>query len=402
MDDRKHTLFITAVFLTGIMARILFLWSQPMLEDDYLFVVSAENYMERGQIGPSMIHHPYLRNILIYLSTKTLGKGPLGVYGPSLIAGILSVLILYLLSTEITKDRSVSLLAMFFLAIDPLHISFSRQAIQETTTLFFILLGLYLFFIFLKNNKTLFLTLSGISFGLGAASKWQALFPLLYCIVYLIISCKKDSIRYISHLTILPFTVYLMTFIPWFLRGYDIFEWINLQKQLYYLNKVLVNPVEEAIRNPGKPVLWFIVPTGYGMFTYAKNEPNVMIAIGNPLTWLLTVPGIIYLILSQERRKYLPIIMLFLISYIPLILASFNRDIYVLSAVSVIPFGFMAAALLIKKIGLRSQLIPAVYILLLLTISVLLYPLAIGKALDFSYLKFIVEQYNPHTGVDLR
>lgn len=396
MAHRKYVFLIIAVFFIGVLGRLLFLWSQPSLEDDYLFVVSAENYMERGQIGPSMINHPNLRNILIYVFTRLFGKGPLGVYGPSLLTGIFSILLVYLLCLELTGDRSISLYAMFFLAVDPLHISFSRQAIQETTTAFFILLGLYLFFVFLRNNKRLFINLSGIFFGLGIASKWQALFPLLYCIIYLLITRKKDSLREVSSLTILPFTVYLLTFFPFFLRGYDLIEWIKYQGQLYYLNAILVNPVEEVIRNPGKPLLWFIIPSGYGMFTHSGDSPHVMIACGNPLTWLFVIPAMIYISVSKERRIYMNIAGLFFISYIPMIMASLKRDIYVLSAVSIIPFAFMAVAVGLKKLSRRIRILTYVYFILIFTITMLMFPLSIGKSLEFPYLAPVVEKFTPH------
>lgn len=396
MVDRKNTALIAGIFILGIVLRTIFLWSQPPLEDDYLFVVSAENYMQRGQIGPSMIHHPNLRNILIYISTRLIGKGPLGVYGPSLITGVLSILLVYLLCLEWTGERLVSLIAMFFLAVDPLHISFSRQAIQETTTAFFILLGVYLFFVFLRNNRDLFLALSGISFGLGTASKWQALFPLFYCLVYLIATRKKESLRHISYLTILPFTVYLLTFLPWFLRGYDLLEWLHYQRQLFFLNTLLVNPIEEVIKNPGKPLLWFIIPSGYGIFTYSESTPYVMIALGNPLTWLIAIPALAYILICSERKRYLHIAGVFLVSYIPMIMASINRDIYVLSAVSVIPFAFMAVAAMVGKLAGRIKFFLSAYLSLVFVVSLLMIPLSTGKALEYPYLKGIVEQYNPH------
>jgi len=397
MVNRKgFIILITSIFITGVLFRVMFLWTQPPLGDDTLFVISAENYMERGQVGPSMIHHPNLRNILIYVSTRFFGNGPLGVYGPSLLSGILCIILVYLLALEFLKDRAASAIAMFFIAIDPLHISFSRQAIQETTTAFFILLAVYLYFMFLKKERLLFLTLSGIAFGLGTASKWQALFPLMYCIVHLIVTRKRGALGLLSHLTLLPFTVYLLTFIPWFTRGYDLIEWFHYQKQLYYLNTIHVNPVEEAIRNPGKPLLWFIIPAGYGIFTYSAGVPYVTVSMGNPLIWLLALPCLIFIISRHKIMEYLHPGGLFLVSYIPMVLASINRDIYVLSAVSVTPFAFIIIAGVINTLRKRFRYIVYPYLGIVLVVSILMYPMAIGRALEYPYLKPVVERYNPH------
>ncbi len=85
-----------------------------------------------------------------------------------------------------------------------------------------------------------------------------------------------------------------------------------------------------------------------------------------------------------------------MVSYIPMIMASINRDIYVLSAVSVIPFAFMAVAVMVEALAGRIRFFLPAYISLVFTVSILMFPLVTGRALEYPYLKVIVEQYNPH------
>ena len=68
--------FITllALFLNGFQ-----LASQPVSHDDFDVALSAINYMESGQLGPTMWNHPCLRNILVYYALRAFGSGVLGV-----------------------------------------------------------------------------------------------------------------------------------------------------------------------------------------------------------------------------------------------------------------------------------------------------------------------------------
>ena len=59
----------------------------------------------------------------------------------SLLLGILGVPLLGILVYRITGSRIAGVLAAFLLALDPVHITFSRQALQEVHTIFFLLLA---------------------------------------------------------------------------------------------------------------------------------------------------------------------------------------------------------------------------------------------------------------------
>lgn len=399
MVDTKTKWFIVVVVI-GIFLRLGFIWSQPPLEDDHLFVLSAENYMKHGQIGPSMIHHPNLRNILIYYSTSLFGKGRFGVWGVSLFFGIGSIFLLYLIGDQLFREKRAPLIASLFLAVDPLHIAFSRQAIQETTTLFFILLGFYLFLFYIRKGGYPYLLLVGVTFGIGIASKWQSLFPLVFCFSYIVLKSKMrfDVIfESVVCLIIVPFVTYLITFIPWFSRGFDLIDWFRYQVELFYLNRYLINPLEEIVRNPGNPLLWFIIPQGYASFTYSEGKPYVLIGIGNPFVWLLTIPAVLYSMYRafKERGSHLLISGVFIFSYLPFVLASFKRDIYVLSALSIMPFVFLAIADIFCGITFLKRL-RNFYLVIVIILSIVLYPLSIGRSLEFDYLHFVVEGFNPH------
>lgn len=95
---------------------------------------------------------------------KILGLTPLAVRLPNLILSVLTILILFKLVLLITEDSRLALLVSFVLAINPWHIHFSRGAWESSAALFFIILGIYLFYSYLINLKSYFFLLSCFSF----------------------------------------------------------------------------------------------------------------------------------------------------------------------------------------------------------------------------------------------
>lgn len=76
---------------------------------------------------------------------------------PSVIAGTLAVLMLYLIIKELFKNEKLALFSAFFLSVMPWHIIFSRGAWEANLSLSLTLAGIYFFLKALKKPKYLFL-----------------------------------------------------------------------------------------------------------------------------------------------------------------------------------------------------------------------------------------------------
>lgn len=399
MEDGQKKFYMTLFGITalGLLFRIWGITGQPPIPDEAQAAFSAANYMESGQFGPTMPQHPNLRNILLYASTGALGTGAFGLRAWSLIFGTLSIPILGLLMRRMTSNIIASCLAAFFLATDPVHIAFSRQAIQEVHTAFFFLAGA-LFAVKGSKNMPL-LPVAGILFGLGAASKAHAVFPLIVCLAYVLYVFSENRrpagevVFAALSLTILPLAVYMLTYAPWFQRGYGIWDWVFMQKSLFgYMASHQGNPMDSMIDT--KPVLWFLKPfMGYANFAHSGGKPFVTMAMGNPLVWMLVLPSTAYLIYMPASQGKRLLLALFIVSYFPLAFAS--RPIWVISSIAVTPFAYgilgMAASIAVK-----NYKIIAAYAALALLISALMYPMSIGKSMDYGYTRGLVEGRNPH------
>lgn len=407
-DFRSFLLPLLGISLAGAVLRLQGLAAQPLLPDEMQVAVSAGNYMDHGHFGPTMWYHPNLRNIVIYAVGKLSGYGPYALRGMSLLAGILGVFIAGALLRVLTGNRPAALAAACFLAIDPVHITFSRQAIQETWTIFFILLGVLLAVLYRDRNRPWMMIAAGIVFGLGMASKFHAVFPLMVILFSGIAGAWRArsvprGVFLFSCLVLLPAAVYLLTYLPWFGRGYDMGEWLRMQAVLF--NKMTThagNPMDQVIDT--RAWQWFLRPMGYAGFVHAQGRPFVTIAFSNPVVWLLVLPATVYVMREIIRSRYagyereglILLLVLFIVSYTPLALSP--RPIWLLSSLAVLPFGMMIVAVAIMewsranawgKNALRG------YAAIVLLTSLALYPMAVGKAKEYRYLAPLVERFRP-------
>ncbi len=98
---------------------------------------------------------------------------------PSVLAGTLSVLLVFLLVQELFSSCYLSLLTSFFLAISPWHIHFSRGAWETNLGTTFMLLGIWLFFRGLKNPKYFAFCVLSFAFSIYTYHTPRVVIPLL-------------------------------------------------------------------------------------------------------------------------------------------------------------------------------------------------------------------------------
>lgn len=125
----------------------------------------------------------YKPPMYMYLNIPTVaifGLTPLAARLPSAIFGLLTVPLIYLLAKKLFDDEKMALLSMFFLAISPWHVQFSRVGFEATVGLFFATAAATAFFYGLQSKK--WLVVSAICIGLSTYTyHTQRIFvPLLF------------------------------------------------------------------------------------------------------------------------------------------------------------------------------------------------------------------------------
>ena len=93
-------------------------------------------------------------------SVAIFGLSKFAVRLPNALLGTLAVLVVYLLTKELFKDKKLAVVAALMLAISPWHIMLSRGAFEANLTTFFLPLGILLF---LKERYTLSAIILGLN-----------------------------------------------------------------------------------------------------------------------------------------------------------------------------------------------------------------------------------------------
>ncbi len=413
----NHHVVLWTMFVVAFMLRGWDLSSQPALSDEVAAAYDASNYVWHGLFGRTMWYHPTLRNVVVYLSGVLFGEySAWGLRFGSLAMGTLEVPVLGYLSLALFRNRTAAYLAALFLCIDPLNITLSREAFQETTTSFFIVAGVLAAYNCIRKDNIYLGYVAGILFGLASASKWHGLFPwFLSAVVYLFWPWinssyqgqRNVSVRFLNTLAAfvaIPVTIYVAVHWKWLLRGYSISEFFDLQAwftehQYHYRSEFYT---EDYLSHSAYQ--WFLWPVAWVDFVYQQGKVYLAITMGNFVIWALTLPSLLFFALRWIRRKQREfpvtyVAALFLISYLPLVLTS--RSIWVFSAPAVIPFAFLLSSYMVavlfdsKRISRR---LVAAYLCAALLFTAAVYPMATFRTLDYQIYGPLAEKYSPHEG----
>ena len=168
-------------------------------------------------------HGGYGTPLAIYIPLTSIvifGNNNFAVRFPSAILGSLTIIFIGLLVYELTKNNKLAYVTSFLLAISPWHFSASRWALESNYALFFIVLGIYLFFFGLNKNKRWAVVISFVSFALSIYSYYTewVLTPLI--ILSLIFFCRKTVFKKkIYYVAILLFGILLIPLFTSFIHN---------------------------------------------------------------------------------------------------------------------------------------------------------------------------------------
>lgn len=160
---------------------------------------------EHGQFLPLAFRSvgDYKPPALIYLMVPAIaifGLNEFGVRFTIALMGTLSIIFVYLLTQRLTKNKIISLVTSFSVAISPWHIQFSRATFEAVLGLFFIIVGAWLFLRSMAQKGSL-LWLAAIFFSLATYSYHaeRLVIPVLVLGLALIFrkelfQCKKNTL----------------------------------------------------------------------------------------------------------------------------------------------------------------------------------------------------------------
>lgn len=127
-------------------------------------------------IWPYEISHPPLGKLIISVGISLFGMTPFGWRFMGTLFGVFMLPIIYLLLKRLFGGRAVPALGTIVFAADFMHYVQTRIATIDTYAVFFILLMYLFMYEFYSRGDRRCLALSGLCFGLGAASKWTCIY----------------------------------------------------------------------------------------------------------------------------------------------------------------------------------------------------------------------------------
>jgi len=300
--------------------------------DEIYHVRTAYEHMEN--LWPYEITHPPLGKIIIALGIAIFGLNPFGWRFMGVFFGVLMLPIMYVFIKRLFGRRSIACCGTIIFAFDFMHFVQTRLATIDTYAVFFILLMFYFMYIYFTQpldtpagKTTLPLFLSGLFFGLGAASKWTVIYggaglALIWLIrqimralwyrktsergfaAYLIKTVFLSLVFFIA----LPAAIYVSAYIPYALAkeagiySKEFFR-IVLDNQIYMYDY----HSDLVSAHPYSSVWWQWIldarPILYYLENFDDGTKSAFGAFGNPLFWWTGILAIIACVWSAVKRK---------------------------------------------------------------------------------------------------
>lgn len=298
---------------------------------------------------------------------------------PGAILGILSVYLVYKLASVLLKNEQAALISALIFSIDGLNFVQSRIGMNDIYLVTFILISVIFF---VRKNYLL----SAVFTGIAISTKWPGIFLML--IYFPILLYQRQFKNLIFFVLIIP-AIYLLSYIPYFLIGYTLNDFIELHKQIWWYQTHL-----KATHDYASP--WWswplnLYPVWY-FVDYLEGSVANIFTSGNPAVLMIGIGSLLFTLIEGLRKKSLKLLLivgLFLVFWLPWAISPRIMFLYHFSPS--VPFLCIAIGYqfndLINK-GRKKAVI--LFMALMLLVFILLFPFLTGIPLpkNLIYLFF--------------
>lgn len=331
----------------------------------------------------------YINNYLSPFNYRLMGN----------ISGILMIAVMYIFAKELFKKRKYAIFASLLMAFDTFHFAQTRMGTVDSHLILFILLASYFMVKYTKNNKTFYLLLSGIFFGLSVSVKWTGLYGgIALAIIFFthLVKNKKINIKNFLKGTlffvVIPLFIYSSLYLIFpnnKLNHTTNFEnIINQQKDMYnYHSKLNATHYFSS--------KWYTWPISYKPVWYHQEILNndtkeTISGIGNIVIWWMGIIGFLYslikLIRKKDKQSFI-IVVSMLSLWLPY--AFIGRVMFLYHYFPVLPFMMLGIVNLFKSIEEKYKLkylIP-LYMIFIIAFFIIYYPVISGIETPVSYIE---------------
>ncbi|NYT00717.1 MAG: phospholipid carrier-dependent glycosyltransferase [Methanocellales archaeon] len=375
--------------------------------DEIYFVRTAYEHMDFTE--PFEWTHPPLSKLIIACGILLFGSNPFAWRLMGVIFATAAIPVMFMFGKKISGTSLGGFIAAFLITFDFMHFTEARLATGDTFIVFFLILMFYFFFtyfqgIFKKGWKDVGrpLFLSTLFFGLAFSTKWYAMYGFIgMAFLFILLKLKefslmekydkKDVHKYLVYPLSITFfalaisiIIYLLTYIPHMLAGYNLADVINLQFTMYGYHSSLTasHPFASYWRS------WPLILKP--MWIYSNNLDGMVstiVLMGNPAIWWL---GAIFLILTATKmvrdrdKTCMFIVVLFLFQWLPY--APISRALFIYHFYANVPFMALAITYWMNNLweGKAKWLVIS-YLLVTLILFFVYYPVISGYPISYEY-----------------
>ena len=210
---------IWVILLLGLSLRLISL-DQSLWLDEAINVIATQNFSLLGMITDyaKADFHPPGYFIMLWIWTKIFGIGEIFVRIPSVVFGVLTIYVVYLLGQRI-HSKTLGIFSAFLLTISPLHIYYSQEARMYSLAALAVSINILLLIKLIKgeNFNLIFLIISNV---LVLASDYVAYFIFPAQFIFLLMIKQKIIKTWMTALSMAILTG--IWWIPTFLNQLDV------------------------------------------------------------------------------------------------------------------------------------------------------------------------------------
>ncbi|MEX2461238.1 MAG: glycosyltransferase family 39 protein [Paenibacillaceae bacterium] len=407
-------------------------------------------YEQLHAIEPYESTHPPLGKIIIGFGTAVFGMNPFGWRIMGTLFGVAMIPIFYAFGKQLFRKTEYAFMGAFLLTFDLMHFVQTRISTIDVYGVFFIILMYYYMYKYYRLSfyntplrKTLTpLALSGLFFGLGAASKWIALYAGAgLAVIFLLVLferyreyesakkllvtkhiVKKENITqsyyrqiigaFKPHLiktvawcllffVVIPGVIYVLSYIPFMQvpgSGHGLHDVWTYQKHMYDYHKNLkaTHPFSSTWYQwpiMQKP-LWYYggqVPAG---------KVSLIVALGNPAVWWVGIVAIFSTLWIGLKKKDKTVLFLFIAmvaNYVPWMLVA--RLTFIYHFFAMLPFMIFCIVYVIRHLKevIPSQAMKGAvvgYHAIVLLLFLMFYPILSGAVVSRSYVDHFLKWFH--------
>lgn len=370
-------------------------------------------------IEPYETTHPPLGKMIISWGIAIFGMNAFGWRVAGAFFGTLLVPLMYLFGLKLFRDRFYAFCAAFLMAFDFMRFAQSRLAVIDVFAVFFIIL-MYYFILDLfpakgddQSTKLSMrpLFLAGITFGIGAACKWIAVYAGGGLVLLVLARLLSDFSRgdqpeghtpigflgrriavCIVSFGVIPAIIYLLAYIPYMQLpgpGHDLAGVVGLQEHMLNYHRTLV------ATHPFSSQWWSWPLDLKPMWMYSGSDlPEGLVSsiasFGNPAIWWLTIPAVISAAVLAIRRRDARmgvVLVAFLFQYLPWV--GIARLVFIYHFFSAIPFVILCIVEVLRTLESRFprfRIAVWCYLGLVAALFVLFYPVLSGMTVPAGYV----------------